>query len=194
MRNILFVNSSPRGADSYSQRVGEQVVEGLRRRHPEAEVTRRDVGRNPLPHIGAEYVGALGGAADAAALEQSEKLLAELFAAEVVVIAAPMHNFGPPSALKAWVDHVVRARRTFAYGPDGPRGLLEGKRAILVLASAGVYSEGPAKALDFLEPYLRAVLGFIGITEVSTVRVEGLAMGAEGALAVAEAAAARVVD
>src|SRR5258707_6628105 len=91
-----------------------------------------------------------------------------------------MHNFGIPSTLKAWIDHVVRAGRTFTYSEGGPEGLLKGKRLILVLASGGVYSNGPAKQLDFQEPYLRAVLGFIGLTDIGVVRVEGVAMSAIG--------------
>jgi FMN-dependent NADH-azoreductase len=91
-----------------------------------------------------------------------------------------MHNFGPPSTLKAWIDHVVRAGRTFSYSEKGPEGLLKGKRAILVLASGGVYSDGPAKPFDFQEPYLRTILGFIGLTEVDVVRVEGVAVALSG--------------
>jgi FMN-dependent NADH-azoreductase len=123
-------------------------------------------------------------------LALSEALIEELFAADTIVIASPMHNFGVPSTLKAWIDHISRAGRTFSYGANGPQGLLKGKRAILVLASGGVYSNGQMKALDFTEPYLRAVLGFLGITEVDVVRVEGVAMssiGPEKALAAASA-------
>jgi FMN-dependent NADH-azoreductase len=91
-----------------------------------------------------------------------------------------MHNFGVPSTLKAWIDHISRAGRTFSYGANGPQGLLKGKHAILVLASGGVYSNGQMKAFDFIEPYLRAVLGFLGITNVDVVRVEGVATSAIG--------------
>ena len=101
-----------------------------------------------------------------------------------------MHNFGIPSTLKAWIDHVVRAGRTFTYSQGKPDGLLKDKRLILVLASGGVYSDGPMKQLDFTEPYLRTVLGFIGLSDIEVVRVEGVAMstiGAEKALATATA-------
>ena len=111
----------------------------------------------------------------------SDALIGELVTADVIVLAVPMHNFGIPSTLKAWIDHVVRAGRTFIYSEGGPEGLLKGKRLILVLASGGVYSNGPAKQLDFQEPYLRAVLGFIGLTDIEVVRVEGVAMSAIGA-------------
>jgi FMN-dependent NADH-azoreductase len=88
-----------------------------------------------------------------------------------------MHNFGTPSTLKAWIDHIARAGRTFAYTERGPEGLLKGKKAILVLARGGVYTDGPAKPLDFQESYLRSILGFLGITDVQAVRVEGVGMG-----------------
>ncbi len=108
-------------------------------------------------------------------------MIEELAAADILVMAVPMHNLGIPSTLKAWIDHVVRAGRTFAYTANGPQGLVTGKRAVIVLASGGVYSAGPTKPFDFQEPYLRAVLGLIGITDVDVVRVEGVAMGTVGA-------------
>jgi len=110
-------------------------------------------------------------------LALSDVLVDELFAADVIVVAAPMHNFGIPSSLKAWVDHIVRPGRTFTYSEGRPQGLVIGKKAVLVLASGGVYSEGPMQAADFQEPYLRAVLGFIGLTDVEVIRVEGVALG-----------------
>jgi len=113
-------------------------------------------------------------------LRLSDTLIDELLAADTIVIAAPMHNFGPPSTLKAWIDHVARAGRTFSYGPNGPQGLVKGKHAILVVASGGVYSAEPMKPFDFTEPYLHTVLGFIGITDVDVVRVAGVASSAIG--------------
>jgi FMN-dependent NADH-azoreductase len=126
----------------------------------------------------------------------SDALVDELFAAEVIVIAAPMHNFGVPSSLKAWIDHIVRPGRTFTYSEKGPQGLMTGKKAVLVLARGGVYSEGPMQAFDFQEPYLRAALGFIGITDVEVIRVEGVAFGEEAvsqALRSADARATAIV-
>ena len=105
-----------------------------------------------------------------------------------IVIAVPMHNFGISSRLKAWIDHVVRVGRTFSYGANGPQGLVKDKHVILVLASGGIYSNEKMKAFDFVEPYLRTILGFIGITDVDVVRVEGVAhsaIGPEKALAAA---------
>jgi FMN-dependent NADH-azoreductase len=187
MKDILFVPSSPRGWESYSHRVARRIVDDLIVRHPDARVVVRDVAKQPLPHVGAAFAAgrALPGekrtAAEQQALALSDALVDELFAADIVVIAAPMHNFGVPSSLKAWIDHIVRPGRTFSYSEKGPQGLVTGKRAVLVFARGGVYSDGPMQGFDFQEHYLRSVLGFIGITDVDVVRVEGVAFGDEAA-------------
>ncbi|MEI2735652.1 MAG: NAD(P)H-dependent oxidoreductase [Rhodoblastus sp.] len=113
------------------------------------------------------------------ARELSDALVAELQAADTIVIGAPMYNFGIASTLKAWFDYVLRAGVTFRYTEAGPEGLLKGKRAIVVASRGGLYSEGPAKSFDSQEPHLRTLLGFIGITDVEFVRVERLAFGPE---------------
>lgn len=185
--NILFVSSSPRGGESYSHRVARRVVDDLIARNSGARVVVRDVARQPLPHVDSAFgTGRVVPAekrsdADWQALVLSDKLVDELLAADMIVIAAPMHNFGLPSSLKASIDHVVRPGRTFSYSEKGPQGLATGKKAVLVLARGGVYSDGPMQAFDFQEPYLRAVLGFIGIADVDVVRVEGVAFGDEAA-------------
>jgi FMN-dependent NADH-azoreductase len=203
MKNILFVPSSPRGWESYSHRVARRIVDDLLMHNPGARVVVRDVAKRPLPHISAAF--AAGRAvpagkqsdADRQALALSDELVDELFAADVIVIAAPMHNFRVPSSLKAWVDHIVRPGRTFSYSEKGPQGLATGKKAILlVLARGGVYSQGPMQSFDFQEPYLRAVLGFIGITDVEVVRIEGVALGEQAlsqALVSADARADSIV-
>ena len=118
----------------------------------------RDLAENPPPHAGGAFVSALQTPPDRLTKEQSEatalseSLIAELSAADVLVLGVPMHNFGLPSTLKAWIDHVVRAGRTFSFSAHGPQGLLKGKRAVLVLSRGGVYSDGPAKPYDFQEP------------------------------------------
>jgi len=183
MKTVLVVNSSPRGEQSQSNGAASRLVEEFTALHPQLEVVVRDVAKQAIPHVGEAFVSGMflspeqrsPEQADAIAL--SDTLIDELFAADLLVLAVPMHNFGLPSALKAWIDHVVRARRTFSYTEKGPEGLLKGKQAIVVVARGGVYSEGPMKALDFQESYLRSVLGFIGITDVRVLRVEGLAMG-----------------
>ena len=107
----------------------------------------------------------------------SDALVDELLAADVIVIGAPMYNFSVSSTLKAWIDHIVRIGRTLQYTATGPVGLVSGKKVFIVTATGGVYSEGPAKAYDFLGTYLRSVFGFIGMTDVTFVQAEGLAMG-----------------
>src|SRR5258705_6056658 len=187
MKNFLLSQSSPRGLESYSQKVARTIVGDLEERYPGANVVVRDLAQNPPPHVGQAFVG--GGSTgpeqrtpeQIKALALSDVLIDELLAADILVLAVPMHNFGPPSTLKAWIDHVVRIGRTVSYSSQkGPEGMLKGKRVILVLASGGVYSEGPAKPLDFQEPYLRAILGFIGLTDVEVVRIEGVAVSAVG--------------
>ncbi len=186
MKNILLIQSSPRGLESYSQKVARFIVGDLEERHPGANVVVRDLAQNPPPHVGQAFVGGISTGPEQRTPEQtkalalSDVLIDEVLAADVIVFAVPMHNFGPPSTLKAWIDHVVRIGRTVSYSQKGPEGMLKGKRVILVLARGGVYSDGAAKPLDFQEPYLRAILGFIGLTDIDVVRVEGAAMSAIG--------------
>ena len=186
MKKILLIESSPRGSDSYSNQAAHSIVNRLRRDRSGAKVIVRDLAQTPPPHVGQAFVTGMNAPPDqrtpeqAEAIALSDALIDELFAADTVVFAVPMHNFGLPSTLKAWIDHISRRGRTFTFSSRGPEGLVKGKRAILVLASGGVYSNGPMKPFDFAEPYLRAALGFIGITEVEAVRVEGVAMSAIG--------------
>jgi FMN-dependent NADH-azoreductase len=194
--NILFVTSSSRGSASYSNRVATNVLTELRSRNPGAKVTVRDLGREPLPHINDDFVTATRGAAmpqtdeQRALLARSEALVDELFAADVIVIAAPMINFTIPSNLKAWIDNVARAGRTFSYSEKGPQGLVTGKQVILVVARGGVYASNPA--LDFQVPYLKSVLAFLGMTDVEVVEVEGTAYGPDAAEKAVQAATARM--
>jgi FMN-dependent NADH-azoreductase len=200
--NILLVLSSPRGWKSHSHQFASHIVDDLKARHPGARVVVRDVAKEPLPHVGEAFgTGRVlpvekRSPAEAKALALSDALVDELAAADVIVLAVPMYNFGVPSSLKAWIDHVVRPGRTFSYSEKGPEGLLKDKKAVVVVARGGVYSEGPAQQLDFQESYLRTVLGFIGITNVHVVRVEGVAMGEEplrNAMAAAKAQSEQVV-
>ena len=203
MKNILLIESGPRGAQAFSHQAARFVVNELRARHPGVNVVVRDLGENPPPHAGRAFISALQAQPEeltpdqVKALAYSDLLINEVLEADVIVLAVPVHNFTIPSTLKAWIDHIVRAGRTFSYTSNGPKGLVTGKRAILVLASGGVFSDGPTKPYDFHEPYLRAVLGFIGITNVEVIRVEGVAMSATGpkkALAFATARTAEILS
>lgn len=187
MSNILLVTSSPRGEASLSSRVARQLVERLSADDPVAKLVHRDLNVDPLPHIGEAFaVGSRKPAnerdeAEAAAVDVSDAAVDELLAADTVVIATGLINFSISSTLKSWIDNVLRAGRTFRYTESGPEGLARGKKAYVVVASGGVYSKGPAASLNHADPYLRTALGFIGITDVEVIRVEGVALGPDAA-------------
>jgi FMN-dependent NADH-azoreductase len=194
MSTVLVLNSSAAGDASVSRALVNTAVDRLRGQTPNLTLVTRDLGADPVPHLSPDAALALRGeptnAAQAEARALSDALIAELKAADTVVIGAPMYNFGIPSTLKAWFDHVLRAGVTFQYGANGPEGLVTGKRAVVVLARGGFYSDGPAQGMDFQEGHLRTLLGFIGITDVSFVRAERLAFGpdvAKEAIGAAEA-------
>jgi len=180
MKQILMIEISPRGRDSASRAVADRLAARLGDLYPSAKLVRRDLAAEPLPHLDGITLQAIStkDPAEAARLQeaarQSEQLTDELLASDLLVIATPMWNFGIPSALKAWVDLVVRPGRTFQYADDSVLGLAKGRKAILVLASGGVFTDGPWRPWDFVEPYLRQILGFIGIVDVQTIRVEGM--------------------
>ena len=193
--NILVVSSSANGDASVSNGLVGRFVDSVREHNPAAHVVLRDVGANPLPHLTNETVAAIKGEpkspAELEARALSDALVAELQQADVVLIASPMYNFGISSTLKSWFDHIARAGVTFRYTEAGPEGLLKGKKTVVLLSRAGFYSEGPGAVMDGQEPYLRAMLGFVGLDDVTYVRVEKLAFGPEAAAqAIEEAAAA----
>ncbi len=187
MTHILYVTSSIRGEDSFSNRVASTLLDDLKKSHSGATVTERNLSQHPLPHIDHDYFQATRTpdgpktAAQRAVLAKSDALVDELFKADIIVIAVPMYNFGIPSTLKTWIDYIARPGRTFSYSEKGPEGLLKGKRVILVTASGGVYSEGPYAPFEHQGSYLRVVLGFLGVTNIQQVFVEGVALGAEQA-------------
>jgi FMN-dependent NADH-azoreductase len=192
---ILHIDSSPLGESSISRKLTAKTIAQIKAAHPDARVLTRDLGSAPLPHLDGPTLGSFftppeqRSAALQAAAKASDEAIDELFAADVVVIGAPMWNFGIPSALKAWIDHIVRRGKTFKYGAAGPESLLPpGKRVIIVSSRGGVYSEGPMKAMDYQETYLRAVLGFIGLHDIAFVRAEGVAMGQEAVAAALKSA------
>ncbi|MDC8015861.1 FMN-dependent NADH-azoreductase [Tahibacter soli] len=187
MSTLLHIDSSARRTGSVSRRLTARFVEEWRRRHPDGRVIERDLALDAPPHVDEAIIGAYFTPDDArsdaqrATLAQSDALVDELLAADTIVIGAPMYNFALPSSLKAWIDHVVRVGRTFSYGAGGPQGLVRGKRVVVILSRGGVYSDGPAQAMDFQTGYLRGVLGFIGIADVEFVAAEGVAHGEENA-------------
>lgn len=196
MSNVLLITSSPR-VESYSTRVGRGLAEKLASR-PGSSLTVRDLTRHPLPHIDDSFALARNTPTDFLSSTQretlatSDELLVELFAADTLVIAAGMINFGIPSSLKAYIDLIVRPGISFRYGEKGPEGLIKGKKAYLVVARGGVYTQGPMQAYNFQDTYLKAALGFIGITDVEVIAVEGVAFGPEATEKAVGAALARV--
>jgi FMN-dependent NADH-azoreductase len=188
MANVLYINSSVRSSGSLSRQLSAEFIAKWQASHPQDTIVERDLAASPVPHLTEEMLGAFFTPPEARNAEQaftvklSDKLVDEVLAADVIVIGAPMYNFSVPSSLKAYIDHIARAGRTFKYTETGPVGLATGKKVYVFTASGGVYSEGPAAGYDFLATYLRAVLGFLGITDISFVQAEGVALG-EQALA-----------
>jgi len=181
---LLHVDSSILGHGSVSRILSAEMVAALKAGRPDVEVTYRDLSAEPLGHLTAGHLGALQGAPVDAGLQSDvdagKTALEEFLAADIVVIGAPMYNFGIPSQLKAWIDRLAVAGKTFRYGAMGPEGLCGGKKVIIASSRGGVFSAGtPTAAFDFQETYLRALFGFFGITDVTFVRAEGVAMGPE---------------
>lgn len=193
MKNVLMIEVSPRGKDSASRAVSDTLAERLAGLYPGATVLRRDLTVEQLPHLDKLTLRAIStkDPVEAESLKesahQSDQLTTELLESDLLVMATPMWNFGIPSALKAWIDLVVRPGRTFQYSDGGVLGLAKNKKAILILASGGVFTEGPWRSWDFVEPYLRQILAFIGIVDVQTVRIEGMNIPSLAATAVLKA-------
>jgi FMN-dependent NADH-azoreductase len=182
---ILLVDASVMGERSVTRKLTAQIIASLKAHHPDSTVITRDLGKSPLPHIDGLTIAGMYAAPDERnealqqALKASDEAIEELQKADVIVIGAPMYNFGIPSSLKAWIDHVVRRGLTFRIGPSGYEGLINGKKVIVASARGGIYSTGPNAAMDYQESYLKAVLGFLGLKDISFVRAEGVAMGEE---------------
>jgi FMN-dependent NADH-azoreductase len=182
MSRVLIIESSARQQGSVSRELTQQFISQWQAAHPEDQITVRDLASHPVPHLDANLMGGWMKPVDQRseveqfALERSNQLTDELVAADVLVLAAPMYNFAIPSTLKAWFDHVLRAGVTFKYGETGPQGLLVGKSAYVLTARGGIYAGSP---LDHQEPYLRQVLGFVGIHDVTFIHAEGLNMGGD---------------
>ena len=202
MKTYLQLNSSLHGTESHSSRLARQFIATLVRTDRSADlaaasarVVVRDLANQPLPHLTAERFTAFVTAPEQRTADQSrivaesDALVAELAAADVIVIGLPMYNFGVPSTLKAYFDHVARAGVTFRYTANGPEGLLHGKRAFVIATRGGKYAGTPS---DLQTAYVRQFLGFIGITDVEFIYAEGLAMGEESRTAAIAEAARRI--
>jgi FMN-dependent NADH-azoreductase len=185
MKKLLHIDSSVLGPHSVSRQVSAAIVDRLRQTAPNLEVAYRDLSATPLSHLSGAHLAAAQGAASAdASLAQEmavgQSVLAEFLAADTVVLGAPMYNFTIPSQLKAWIDRIVVAGKTFKYDAQGPQGLAGEKRVIVAISRGGFYGAGtPAAALEHLESYLRGVFGFIGVTKLEFIMADGIQIGPE---------------
>jgi len=181
---LLHIDSSILGTHSATRELGAALVGSWRQRHPNIEVQYVDLAREPLGDLTGALIAArsappVGASAELQLdIERSERALADFLAADAIVVGAPMYNFSIPTQLKAWIDRIAVAGKTFRYTEKGPEGLAKGKKVIVISARGGMYGAGsPAAALDFQENYLRGVFGFLGVTDVEFVRAEGLNFG-----------------
>ena len=187
---LLHIDSSILGAYSVSRQLSAEITAKLRQVTPDLEITYRDLAAEPLPHLsGADLAARQPGADIQHDLALNAKVLDEFLAANIVVIGAPMYNFAIASQLKAWVDRLLIAGKTFRYTENGVEGLAGGKRVIIASSRGGIYAEGaPAALADHQETYLRSVFAFIGIPDIEIVRAEGIAIGPEPKAMAIEAA------
>ena len=182
MKQLLLINASPRGTQSVSRSLSSHLVERLQASQGALKVRERDLTTSELPFLSQDLIKAYYTPDDKRSDEQrallrvSDSLVDELTGADIVVIAAPVWNFSLPAPVKAWIDLVARIGKTFSYTAEGPHGLLKNRPVYVVKSSGGVFSEGPGKAMDFYEGYLGSVLGFMGLSDLTFIRAEGLSL------------------
>ncbi|RUO78845.1 FMN-dependent NADH-azoreductase [Idiomarina tyrosinivorans] len=183
--NILQLDAGLFAEQSVTRQLTANIVANLQRRHPDAKVVQRDLIAQAPEHLSGEMLMAAGmdaeqrSEAQQQALALTEQLLEELFAADIIVVGAPMYNFTIPTQLKAWFDRVLQAGTTFKYTEQGPVGLLRNKKVIVASGRGGIYSEGPAAALDHQESYVKAAFNFIGLDDIEIIRAEGVNLSPE---------------
>ncbi|SHG79517.1 FMN-dependent NADH-azoreductase [Flavobacterium johnsoniae] len=181
-QKILRIITSTNGDTSFSNQLSNAVIEKLTAANPETEVKTLDLTKTPLPYLTNSHISAVYASEETHTPEQKEALkysneaIKTLLESDVIVIGVPLYNFGIPAVLKGWIDQIARAGKTFSYSAEGPKGLVTDKKVYLSIASGAIFSEGPYKSYDFSESYLRAVFGFLGMTDVTTFRVEGTAI------------------
>jgi FMN-dependent NADH-azoreductase len=183
MNTLLHINSSPLYGRSVSRQLTDAFVSQWKGSHPNGTVVDRDLNATPIPPVTAEWVGAVYTPEEARTPQQkellalSDALLAELEQADEYVFGVPMHNFGVPSVLKLWIDQIARVGRTFSYADGGaPKGLLTGKKATFIIATGGIYdAQTQMASFNFVEPYLRSVFGFLGVTDATFLTAGGTA-------------------
>jgi len=180
MKRILHLKSSLQGKVSYSIKLGNAIVESIQEKYPNNTLEELNLVDIEIPHLNPDVLrtffipGDQLTIAEKESIRFSDEVVKQLLAADIIVIGAPLYNFTIPTSLKAWIDHITRAGITFGYGENGPVGMVTGKKVYVAMSSGGVFSEGPGKANDFVAPYLKAFLGFLGMTDLTVFRAEGL--------------------
>ncbi|KIO75092.1 FMN-dependent NADH-azoreductase [Pedobacter lusitanus] len=180
MKHILHLKSSIQGKESYSIKLGQAIVEKIQDKYSDSTLEELNLVDIDIPHLTPAMLRTFFIPGDQLTEEEkeairfSDELVKQLLAADIVVIGAPLINFTIPTVLKAWIDHITRAGITFGYGENGPVGKVTGKKIYVAMSSGGVYSYGPGVANDFVAPYLKAFLGFLGMTDLTVFRAEGL--------------------
>ena len=182
MASLLKIDVSPRGGYSYSRQLGATFLDGWKAAHPGSTVVERDLAKNQPTFLDLPWIAGAFTPADQhndeqkSALKVSNEIIAEVQAADHILITTPMYNFQVPAVLKAWIDHLVRVGVTVNYTETGPVGTLQGKKVTIIVASAGAYPKGePSEAYDMLTPYLKHILGFVGITDINFLAAGGAA-------------------
>src|SRR5476651_114881 len=189
MKKILHIISSPKGEASMSIKLGNTVVDKIKTEYPGSTVKVRDLTKNPFPHLEEATLAAFYTPAEnhtpenKEAVKHSDEAIAEIMDADIIVIGAPLWNFGIPSVLKAWIDHIARVGHTFKYTESGPEGLIKDKVVYIAMASGGIYSSGAMQGYDYATPYLKGVFGFLGVTDINVFRVEGSAYPGQAEIA-----------
>jgi len=179
MKKILHIISSPRGDASMSIKLGNAIVTKIQLAYPGSTVKEKNLITKPFPHLEEAHLTSFFTPQEhrtpehLLAVAHSDEAIAEIMEADFIIIGAPLYNFSIHSTLKAWIDHIARAGITFKYDENGPEGLVKGKKVYVAIASGGVYSDGPMKSMDFITPYLKSVLGFLGMTDITIIRAEG---------------------
>jgi FMN-dependent NADH-azoreductase len=180
MTKILHLISSPRGEESFSIKLGNAIIEKLKQRYPDSEVEVNNLVESNVPHVNSGHLRAFFtaneslGAQEIKDIKYSDDAIAQLLNSDIIVVGAPLYNFGIPSTLKAWIDHIARAGKTFWYDETGAHGMVKGKKVYVALSAGAVYSDAPWDAYDFVEPYLTKMLGFLGMTDLTIFRIEGV--------------------
>ena len=180
MKRILHLISSPRGDQSFSIKLAKAVISKLQGQYPGSIVEEVDLLGTNVPHLNTGHLRSFFTPAeqltpeDQDAIRYSDAAISQLMAADILIIGAPLYNFGIPSTLKAWIDHVARAGKTFRYDQQGAEGLVKEKKVYIAMSAGAIYSEGLWQPYDFVSPYLKTMLGFLGMTDVTIFRVEGV--------------------